>query len=561
MTPMRNFLLLAGAIVAAGIAGPRLAAADDAPRKGLYQRTLSATAWVLIPRGGHSGLASGWVLDVPRRLLVTNYHVVGNSDKVLVVFPMYQGGKLVAEKSANLDKGRRIRGTVLDSDPKRDLALIELESLPPEVTALKLAADSASPGDRVHSVGNPGTSDALWIYTSGTVRQVYHKRYHIDGQPVEARVVETQAPINPGDSGGPVVNDDGELVGVTSATNLAAQLVSICIDVSEVRAFQAEANRLVTPRTAEDYVRRGRHYSGRGRTDRAIADFTEAMRLKPDLVAAYTGRAACFHAKGDYVTAIADFGEALRLKPGDAEALRGRGQAYLRKGDADKAIADASEAIRLNALDGAAHNLRGLAHDLKKEHAEAVGDYSQAIRINPHDAQAYHYRGDSQRVRGQLDKALEDFNESIRLNPNNPHVYRLRGEVYRLKNQLDLALVDCNKALQLLPNSVLFLRDRAVTYKMRKEYDRAIADCDQALRLNPKDAIAYNLRGASYSFKNDWDRAIGDYSEAIKLNPRFAMAWKNRGQAYEAKGNTEMARRDFEEAARIDPALKPASKK
>jgi tetratricopeptide (TPR) repeat protein len=556
---MRYLILLASAFAA--VVSPRPAAADDAPRKGLYQRTLSGTAWVLIPRGGQNAAASGWVLDVPRRLLVTNYHVVGNSDSVLVVFPKYEGGQLVAEKSANLDSGRRIRGTVLDSDPKRDLALIELESLPAGVTALKLAEASASPGDRVHSVGNPSTSDALWIYTSGTVRQVYRKRSRIDGQPLDARIVETQAPINPGDSGGPVVNDDGELVGVTSAMNLSAQLVSICIDVSEVRVFQAEVGRLVTPRTAEDYARRGRHYSGRGRTDRAIADFTEATRLDPKLVAAYLGRAACFHAKGDYVTAVADFTEALRLKPGDGEALRGRAQAHLRKGDHDKALADAGEAIRRDPQDEAAYIVRGMAHDHKKEHEEAVRDYSEAIRINPHNAQAYYYRGDTHRVRGRLDKALEDFNESIRLNANNPHVFRERAEVYRQKNQLDQALADCNRALELAPNNALFLRDRAVTYKLRREYDRAIADCDRALRLNPKDALAYNLRGASYSFKNDWDRAIGDYSEAIKLNPRFAMAWKNRGMAYEAKGNAEQARRDFEEAARIDPALKPAPKK
>src|SRR5437016_5661475 len=100
---MRNSILLTGVLVAVGFAGvacPRLTAADTAPRKGLYQRTLSGTAWVIIPRGGQSGLASGWVLDVSRRLLITNYHVVGNSDNVFVVFPMFQGGTLVAEKSA-----------------------------------------------------------------------------------------------------------------------------------------------------------------------------------------------------------------------------------------------------------------------------------------------------------------------------------------------------------------------------------------------------------------------------------------------------------------------------
>ena len=52
-----------------------------------------------------------------------------------------------------------------------DLALIELiDPLPEGTVELKLAADSADPADRVHSIGNPGASGALRVYTSGTVR-------------------------------------------------------------------------------------------------------------------------------------------------------------------------------------------------------------------------------------------------------------------------------------------------------------------------------------------------------------------------------------------------------
>src|SRR5262249_27508585 len=250
---MRTAVLRSALLLAALAVCPPLAA-DDTPRKNIYQRTLPATALVLANTGqpGATLAGTGWVVDRDRRLLVTNYHLVGNQDRVNVVFPLYENGRLVAERSAYRN-APRVRGSVLDVDPRRDLALVELESLPAGVTALPLAKEPPGPGDLVHSVGNPTSSDALWVYTSGTVRQVYHKKFTAGGATTAPRVVETQSPITPGDSGGPVVNDQGEVVAVTAATNRAAQLVSVCIEVGEVRDFVAAALRAPTPRTAADF--------------------------------------------------------------------------------------------------------------------------------------------------------------------------------------------------------------------------------------------------------------------------------------------------------------------
>src|SRR5439155_4470270 len=149
---------------------------------------------------------------------------------------------------------RGIVGKVIDKRADCDLALIELAPLPEGALALPLARDNVSPGDRVHSVGNPGASDALWIYTSGTVRQVYKKKYRSgggDGKPtveIEARVVETQSPTNRGDSGGPLVNDRAELVAVTQGGHFSgdARLVSYFIEVGEVqRLSKAKGLRFV----------------------------------------------------------------------------------------------------------------------------------------------------------------------------------------------------------------------------------------------------------------------------------------------------------------------------
>ena len=202
----------------------------------VYQQLLKSSA--MIVAGDRFG--SGALVDAEHRLVFTNYHVVGEMDDVRVVFPQHQNGKLRADRHGSIRELDSISfaGKVVARDLRRDLVLIEVESIPAGTVEIPLAAESVSPGERVHSIGNPSASSAMWVYTSGTVRQVYHKQYQLDdSQQVDAQVVETQAPINQGDSGGPVVNNNNELVAIVSATSNDSSLVSVCINVNELKSL------------------------------------------------------------------------------------------------------------------------------------------------------------------------------------------------------------------------------------------------------------------------------------------------------------------------------------
>ena len=213
----------------------------------MYALLLRSTVLIVVPIAGdptHSAAGSGALIDLPRKLIITNYHVVEESPVVVVFFPEYRGGKAIENLVHYVNHGTKYRGKVVVKDRRRDLAVVQLERLPGSVAALPLAGKSPEPGDQVHSVGNPGASDALWVYNWGKVRQVYHlrRRFPTAGL-VEAKVVETQSPLNHGDSGGPMVNDRGELVGVNQSGigGEAAQLMSCSIDVSEVRVVLGRA--------------------------------------------------------------------------------------------------------------------------------------------------------------------------------------------------------------------------------------------------------------------------------------------------------------------------------
>jgi S1-C subfamily serine protease len=215
----------------------------------LYRRTAASTAMVLQDwRGANwGGFASGFVIDVKERLLITARHCVENvggglASTVEVIFPGTRDGEIVTE-AAYYQRNRHklaVRGRVLYDSVRRDLAIVQLDKVPPGIKALPLAPRNARPGQRVHVVGNSGDQmGAVLGYCHGYVRNVFHLDW------MGARVLTTQVPVNPGDSGGPMVNDFGQIIGFVSMGSPQTpardlQLLEIGICVSEIHQALGE---------------------------------------------------------------------------------------------------------------------------------------------------------------------------------------------------------------------------------------------------------------------------------------------------------------------------------
>jgi HEAT repeat protein/S1-C subfamily serine protease len=224
----------------------------------IYKKLLRCTAWVTTTQnvkvgsaqgvGGSSG--TGSLFDRQNKLILTNYHVIMHADKgkLTVFFPEYKKGELLVDKPDYLDrmmlKGDGIPAWVEYQDQRRDLAVVKLGGeVPDGIQTIRFSKTSAKPGEKVHSLGNPGAASAMWVYTVGTVRSFPHHVKHMVGSSkddkdafeLDATIVETTSPTNPGDSGGPLVNDRGELVAVTQSGVPGAQLVNNFVDISEVR--------------------------------------------------------------------------------------------------------------------------------------------------------------------------------------------------------------------------------------------------------------------------------------------------------------------------------------
>ncbi|MEQ9945136.1 serine endoprotease DegP [Pectobacterium aroidearum] len=141
-------------------------------------------------------LGAGVVINAEKGYVVTNSHVVENADKIQV----------------RLSDGRKYDGKVLGKDPRSDIALVQLKDFK-NLTAIKVAdSDQLRVGDYTVAIGNPyGLGETA---TSGIVSALGRSGLNIENY---ENFIQTDAAINRGNSGGALVNLNGELVGLNTA--------------------------------------------------------------------------------------------------------------------------------------------------------------------------------------------------------------------------------------------------------------------------------------------------------------------------------------------------------
>lgn len=207
---------------------------------------LRSTGWVAVPRGQEYSYGSCCLLDAEKKLVLTSQHLVAGSQQLWVYFPIREKEKVLFQSIDYLRNKAHILGRVQSRDTKRDLALVQLESLPAGLRPLPLADKYPRLGQKVYSLGNadmancPIHAGCLWKFREGSVCRAAFAVWtlSVTGERVEARTVDATCGAAPGDSGGPLVDDQGHLLGVVSSCEGNC---GKCIAVSEVKTFLKKA--------------------------------------------------------------------------------------------------------------------------------------------------------------------------------------------------------------------------------------------------------------------------------------------------------------------------------
>lgn len=515
-------------------------------RKQIYRRTLANTVWLVTPSGN---TGSGWVYDAKLRLVVTNHHVVGRHSEVKAYFPDFKDGRPVTSRDHYRSNVTPISAKVLKTDSFRDLALVQLDRLPSSAAGIKLAAQSAESADMLHVVGgNTQESSAMWGYVSGTVRVVSR-----GGGFLKCWVVENQVPTNKGNSGGPAVNDYGELVAVVCRTALKADTTKFFVDLREVRTFLGEAERLGNPQTDDDYNRLGVvHFAG-SRYRAAIDAFTESLRRDDDDVTTIVNRAHAYLVTGDHRTALADLNEAIRIDPKSARAYRYRSWAHQKVKKYQQGVDDAAVAIRLNPKYAAAYYSRGLNLQLQEKNSEALADYNRALEIEPKNSLYVKARGDLLFEMGNYPQCAKDLLKAVTLGAESFDILNTLGRsLYRMKDYKK-AVIAYTAAVKKDPKQPSGHVNLALAYEKLNRHDDAAKHYLEAAKLRPTTARYYAYLGDSLFKMNKRKEAVGAYTLALKHDSDNANYYYTRSLLRKSLGDSAGGDADASKANQLDP--------
>ena len=462
---------------------------------------------VTVNRG--TGRGTGFLIE--GGLVVTACHVASTGQEATVLFQ--DGEQAAVTKYVTVDAVRDL--AVLRTNTKKNRQ------------PLKLAATLPAIGSCVAAF-KPGGGKLRGIVTA-------IGKSELPGEAAGCDMLQTTLNAVPGWSGGPVVNMQGEVVGVNKrldgpafeSPGLKIATGSAAVPVTVLEPLLAIV-RLTTaiesePNNAEHRRDRAALYLSNRDFEKAVEDYTKLIELKPDDAEAYFSRGKAYAEKADYEKAVADFTRAIELNRGFVEAYRGRAAACEKKADLDGAIADYLELIRV----------------LPKAEADA---------LQPRLVELYRNRAKARAGVRDFDKAIADTSAVIRLRPNDVEARELRARLYDAKGDSDQAIADYTEAIRLEPKRADLYRLRGVVCAVKGEHDQAIADFTEAIRLDPKDAEAYCARGAVHGARHEFKKAIADFTEAIRLDGGLAKAYFDRESAYKAQGDKAKARMDADRA-------------
>jgi tetratricopeptide (TPR) repeat protein len=343
----------------------------------LVRRVKPAVVSVITYDAKGNALMTGSGFFVRPGQIITNLHVI-------------EGARRVEIKTLD-GKGRIYNSPgALAIDEEGDLALLSVEMPTERAHASELTAALPDEGEKIFVIGNPlrlegSVADGI----VSAVREV----------PNFGRIIQITAPISHGNSGSPVFNMKGQVIGVVTIKVVNGQNINLALAAARVaelhpgtlQTFDELAARNNRPATdpatsAEWWYKNGLNSLWLGNYDGALDSFENSVNKNPNRVEAWVQVGYCLVKQGKNADAIRAYKQALRLRPDSFETYNKLGDAYYYASNFEEAVAAYKQAARLRPEQPEAYYNLGMTYLEMGDRAAAL---TQARTLEPLDAELY----------------------------------------------------------------------------------------------------------------------------------------------------------------------------
>jgi tetratricopeptide (TPR) repeat protein len=414
--------------------------------------------------GDISSIGSGFFIS-ESGILVTNFHVLDGAYSASI---------------KTVDGSQYPVAAVLAKNRLVDLIKVRVDIGDNRATPVVLAREQPAVADSVFVVGSPmGLEQTVSEGIISAVREM----------PAGGNVFQLTAPISRGSSGGPVINQDGKVVGVVTFQVARGQNLNFAVSVDALEMLTDEASQ---PSITEWTIRNSRQ--------------------GPALAAALCSKGSRLTIQGEYEEALTYFKRAAEANPDDPDAWYGLGSCYVGLDQPD----------------------------------EAIAAYKRPIERDPDNEMAHFILAMYYKAIGQFEQVIPTLLEVIRIDPANLRAQFELGRAYGALERTGEQIDTFEEILDRQPDHIPTLLDLGATMGKIGRYDEAMALFTKAGGLEPDNELIYYNIGVTYSRMDRPEEAIRAYTLAIRANPRMAAAHYNLGMMYFSQGRRKRALDQYE---------------
>ncbi|MCY3741239.1 MAG: tetratricopeptide repeat-containing serine protease family protein [Candidatus Poribacteria bacterium] len=487
------------------------------------EKVKASTVRVVYGKGDSTMISSGFFVADDK--IATNVHVVATAD--------------LASLHVRTDNGDCTIQGVTAFDTKNDLVILQISGT--GVPFVIGNSDAVRHGETVFCTGYIGYPADRFNIMENTV---------LSGR-LGSVWLRVTPDIFPGNSGGPVLNTMGEVIGINVA---GSGPVGYIIESNALKGLLKQFG--------------------------PAEPLAQWQKRDPVRAFTYLGEASDKFYAADYASAIGAVDKFIALNPTSPGIhmqyeIRGYAKALLGQAKFDKdapgvaqryyraAIEDLDKAIGINPEDTSAYAKRGSAKTLfghsefirdhvaeaQQYYRAAIEDFDKAIGIHP-KFPSYAERGAvkvalgiSETNQGHTTEAqqsyyaaIEDFDKATDYDRYDTYAYIIRGYTR-------ICLAD-------------FESDKGNMEDARSLYEAAITDCDSAIKFDMENPYGYHTRGVAKAALDDYVQAIDDFDKTVSHKSDFARAYYNRAVAKMLLGEKREAKADFKKAKELDANIR-----